>query len=554
MKTTLRLVMIVLVVMLVSQYAAVLAQSRGKSLKRAEKELRQANFGEAEKVYRQLIERDQNDKDARLGLSFALVKQGKLQESFEQAAQVIAADPLSARAHALLGTSLLRSGEFRNSIEALYTAVKFNNRESLAIAGLAEIEYFENRSRTAYDWLKRAVQLDPLEPDYYISLARACSRLEYYGEAADAYQRFLDVSPKTDIERRARIRGLIDFYRYLGTTKIHRTVGKEITTIPIYLVNHRPFINITVNGKGTLRFVIDTGASLSVISDKAAERLGIKPVASGGNARAIGGTGTFPIIYGLLDSITIGEARIEAVPVYIRTVHSAPDTVDEERADGYIGLSVLANFAVTLDYQARQMVLDRTPVREDLAAGKPNQQKEPSLSDPARVDILKSEAKPDAPPAASGTPTADAFEIPIRSTSGGLASAETRLPDMDRPLNFIIDTGATVSVVSKAIVKRHQLDGMKLQGQKYRVIGAAGIEEGAEALGLSTLTVSGLKKQNARALILDLDAVNETSGFEQHGILGGDYLSHFRIVLDLRRYQFKLTPQTAAITVAAEKQ
>jgi tetratricopeptide (TPR) repeat protein len=564
MRTTLRLVMIVLVVTLVSQSAAVRAESRGKALKRAEKELRQANFGEAEKIYRQLIERDQNDKIARLGLSFALIKQGKLQESFEQAAQVIAADPLSARAHALLGTSLLRSGEFRNSIEALYTAVKFNNRESLAIAGLAEIEYFENRSRTAYDWLKRAVQLDPLEPDYYISLARACSRLEYYGEAADAYQRFLDVTPKSDVERRARIRGLIDFYRYLGTTKIHRTLGKEISTVPINLVNHRPFINIVVNGKGTLRFVIDTGASLSVISDKAAERLGIKAVARGGNARAIGGTGTFPIIYGLLDSIMIGEARIEAVPVYIRTVHSAPDTIDEERADGYIGLSVLANFAVTLDYQARQMVLDRTPIREELTAGKPDQQRtDLPQSDPARPaqpnvlkneDALKSEAKPDAPPAASGNLGTGEFEIPIRSTSGGLASAETRLPDMDRPLNFIIDTGATVSVVSKAIVKRHQLDGLKLQGQKYRVIGAAGIEEGAEALGLSTLTVSGLKKKNARALILDLDAVNETSGFEQHGILGGDYLSHFRIVLDLRRYQFKLTPQTAAITVAAEKQ
>jgi tetratricopeptide (TPR) repeat protein len=375
MKTTLRLVMIVVVILLVSQSMAVLAESRGKALKRAEKELRQANFGEAEKIYRQLIERDQNDKDARLGLSFALIKQSKLQESFEQAAQVIAADPLSARAHALLGTALLRSGEFRNSIEALYTAVKFNNRESLAIAGLAEVEYFENRSRTAYDWLKRAVQLDPLEPDYYISLARACSRLEYYGEAADAYQRFLDVTPKADIERRARIRGLIDFYRYLGTTKIHRTVGKEITTVPIHLVNHRPFIDITVNGKGTLKFVIDTGASLSVISDKAAERLGIKPVARGGNARAIGGTGTFPIIYGLLDSIAIGESRIEAVPVYIRTVHSAPDTAEEERADGYIGLSVLANFAVTLDYQSRQMVLDRSPIREDPAAGKPDQQR-----------------------------------------------------------------------------------------------------------------------------------------------------------------------------------
>ncbi len=557
MKTTLRLLMLSLAVTLICQ--AALAESRGKAIKRAEKELRQANFVEAEKIYRQLIERDPADHPARLGLSFSLVKQGKFQDSFEQAAQVIAAEPINSRAHALLGVSLLRSGEFRNSIEALYTAVKFNNREALAIAGLAELEYFENRSRNAYEWLKRAVSLDPLEPDYYISLARACSRLEYYGEAADAYQRFLEGSPKTDFERRARIRGLIDFYRYLGTTKIHRTSGKEQTTISFSLVNHRPFVKVLINGKGPLLFVIDSGASLSVISDKAAERLGIKPVARGGNARAIGGTGTFPITYGLLDSIAIGEAKIEAVPVYIRTVHTTNETPLSERADGYIGLSVLANFGVTLDYQARQMTIDRTPIREEQpAAVKP---------DPARTDLPGSRIDPNnaskssADSSNTGKPEptttikiADSVDIPIRSTSGGLASAETHLPSMDRPLNFIIDTGATVSVVSKAAVKRHQLEVLKLQGEKYRVIGAAGIEDGAEALGLSTLTVSGLKKKNARALILDLDAVNETSGFEQHGILGGDFLSNFRVVLDLRRYQFRLTPQSPAITVASEKQ
>jgi hypothetical protein len=57
--------------------------------------------------------------------------------------------------------------------------------------------------------------------------------------------------------------------------------------------------------------------------------------------------------------------------------------------------------------------------------------------------------------------------------------------------------------------------------------------------------------KNARAVILDLDSINGESGFEQHGILGGDYLSHFRVVLDLRRFQFRITPQTDAISVAA---
>jgi tetratricopeptide (TPR) repeat protein len=520
--------------------ASAMAESRGKALKRASDEIRKANFIEAEKIYRHLLERDQTDKEARLGLSFALIKQIKLQEAYENAAQVIAADPLNSRAFALLGTALLRSGEFRNSVEALYTAVKFNNKEALAIAGLSEIEYYEHRTRNSYDGLRRAISLDPLEPDYYLSLARACSRLEYYNEAADAYQRFLDVTPKTDAERRARIRGLIDFYRYLGNTKIHRTSGKEVSTIPFDLINHRPFINVIVNGKGPLRFVIDTGASLSVISDKAAERLGVKPVARGGNARAVGGSGVFPIIYGLLDSITIGEARIEAVPVYIRTIHTAPDTPESEKADGYIGLSVLANYAVTLDYQARQMTLDRSPIREEAqqpgSAETANPSDAPRTETPIIGDII------------SG------FEIPIRSTSGGLASAETHLPNLSRPLNFIIDTGATTSVISKAAVERHALESLKIKGETIRVIGAAGIEDGVELLGLSALTVNGLKKSNSRAVILNLEAVNETSGFEQHGILGGDYLEHFRVVLDLRRYQFKLTPQSKAITVAVDKQ
>src|SRR5262249_36914043 len=196
MKKALRILTVLLAAALLPVVAS--AETRGKTLKRAEGEMRKANFTEAEKIYRRLLDKDQTDKEARLGLSFALVKQIKLQEAYENAAQVIAADPLNSRGFALLGTALLRSGEFRNSIEALYTAVKFNNKEALAIAGLSEIEYYEHRTRNSYDGLKRAISIDPTEPDYYLALARASSRLEYYNEAADAYQRFLDVTPKTD--------------------------------------------------------------------------------------------------------------------------------------------------------------------------------------------------------------------------------------------------------------------------------------------------------------------------------------------------------------------
>jgi predicted aspartyl protease len=522
-----------------------LAQTNAKVLKRAEGEIRKGNLDAAEKTYRELVAQNATDKAARLGLSFVLLKQSKLQESYDLATAVLATEPANARAHSLIGTALLRTGEFRTSVEALFTALKLNEREALAYAGLAEIEYFENRARNAYDGLRKAISIEPNEPDYYVSLARACSRLELYTEAADSYQRYLEVSPKTDIERRERIRGLIAFYRYLGTTKIHRAAGKEAGAIKFDLVRYRPFLNVMVNGKGPLRLVIDTGASLSVISDEAAARLGIKPVARGGNARAVGGSGTFPIVYGVLDSMQLGDVRIEAIPVYIRTVHHANDAPASERADGYIGLSMLANFLITIDYQKRELSLDRRFPQEQIAqAEQPGQPGQPAVT-------TVPEATPGVPAIAAaivGT------EVPIRSTSGGLASAETLLPQLERPLNFIIDTGATTTVISKATVARHQLEALKIAGETYRVIGAAGIEEGAEALGLSALTVSGLRKNNSRALILDLAAVNETSGFEQHGILGGDYLSHFLVKIDLRRYSMKLTPQTKAISVADGKQ
>ena len=536
----------------------VAGQSRGRLLKQAEKEVRQANFTSAESIYQQLLERDQADKAARLGLSFAQIKRSRFLEAYQNAAQVIAADPLNARAHSLLGTALLRSGDFRTSIESLYTAVRLSDREALAIAGLSDVEYFENRTRNAYAGLRRAIQLDPNEPDHYVSLARVCSRLEYYDEAADAFQRFLEVSPKTDAERRARIKGLIDFYRYLGSTRIHRTGGREVTSIPFEIVNFRPLINVRINGKGPVRLVIDTGASLSVISDQTAERLGIKAVARGGNARAIGGDVTFPIVYGLLDSLTIGETRIEMVPIYIRTVYSAPDVPEAERADGYLGLSMLSNFALTLDYKARQLTLDRTPI-SDAPVAVPDGKLTTTTTEnapPVRLGdpVVGSESTDSGRRSRDPGTLTDGFEVPIRSTSGGLVSTETNLPGVDRPLNFIIDTGASTSVISKAAVKSYQLESLIMPGVRVRVIGAAGVTDDTEAIGLNTLTVNGLRKNRSRALILDLNSVNETSGFEQHGVLGGDYLSHFRVVFDLRRYQFKLTPQTPAISVATPQQ
>ncbi|MDQ3754582.1 MAG: tetratricopeptide repeat protein, partial [Acidobacteriota bacterium] len=297
---------------------AALAAGGEKQHARANRAVRQGEFEAAEKLYRELIAKDPQDLQARLGLSFALLKQRKLQDAFDAAARVIAVDPTLPRAHALLGATLLAGGDFALSIEEFKTALSFKDDEALAIAGLAMIDFHENRAGLALAGLRRAMHIDPGEPDYLFNFAKAAARSERYREAADAYEAFLRIAPKTDADRRAYIRGLIDFLRYLGTQRqLYDANGAARAQIPFEIVNNRPVISIRINNaKEPLRFVIDTGSGMCVVSEEAAKRIGLRSVARGGTARAVGGGGRFDIVYGFLSSLHMGEARVENVPIY----------------------------------------------------------------------------------------------------------------------------------------------------------------------------------------------------------------------------------------------
>ncbi|MGI8997007.1 MAG: aspartyl protease family protein [Pyrinomonadaceae bacterium] len=491
---------------------AALASGGEKQLARAHRAVRQGEFEAAEKLYRELIAKDPQDLQARLGLSFALLKQRKLQDAFDAAARVIAVDPTLPRAHALLGAALLAGGDFALSVEEFKTALSFNGDEALAIAGLAMIDFHENRPSLALAGLRRAMHIDPNEPDYLFNFAKAAARSERYREAADAYEDFLRIAPKTDADRRAYIRGLIDFLRYLGTQRqLYDANGAARVQIPFEIVNNRPVINIRINhSKETLRFVIDTGSGMCVVSEEAAKRIGLRSVARGGTARAVGGGGRFDIVYGFLSSLHMGEARVENVPIYIRHFHST-----QEQIDGYVGLSILAKYLATMDYGTRTLFIDR----------------DARLAVPS-IEPLSTTAQP-AP--------ANAIELPIRSTANGIWCGVVKLAGVEKPQHFIIDTGATITVVSEALSKRETLERF-VQKRRLKVYGAAGVAEDVPLLLLPRVAVGPYAYQNLSAAVLDMEAINETSGFEQSGILGGNILRFFRVTFDFARGVLRLEP------------
>jgi predicted aspartyl protease/Flp pilus assembly protein TadD len=493
-----------------------------KALRRAEKALRDGEYEVAEKMFRELLAKDTHDKAARLGLSFSLLKQRLLQDAYDHAARVVLTDPLSSRAHALMGAAILGSGDFRNSVEEFRTALSIQENESLAIAGLAMVDFYENRLGSALRGLRRAVDLDSGEPDYLFNLGQASARSEKYKEAADSYERFLIIAPKTDADRRDRIRGLIEFLRYLGRQNtLYDLSGKNKTDVLFEPVDGRPVLKVRINGgKDSLRFVLDTGSGMSVISEETAKKLGLRSVARGGLARAVGGGGKFEIVYGFLSSLELGDVKIGNVPVYIRHFFD-----DKNPVDGYLGLSVISRFIAAVDYGNNTFSLRRA-----------SNSSEP---DPEAAN----------PDSSGQSRLAGAIEIPVRTTASGFLSGEVIVEGIEKPLNFIVDTGASVSVVSEKLSEAEDL-GSYLQPTRMRVFGAAGIAEDVKMVLLPKVLLGSFARERINAAVLDLEPLNETAGFTQDGILGANFLRHFRVSFDFPRGVIRLEPASKTQTTA----
>ena len=487
-----------------------------KAHRQAQKALRAGDFARAEQLYRDLLKTDERDNQAELGLSEALLKQRHFQDAFDHAARVIANEPLSARAHALLGSAMLASGDFRLSVEEFRTALALDENNATAMAGLGMVDFYENRTLDALGRLRHAVSIDSNEPDFIFDLAQAAARSERYKEAAEAYEQFLIIAPRTDTDRRARIRGMIDFLKYLGRqSALYSVSGSDRSVLAFESIDNRPILKIRINGsKEVFRFVLDTGSGMSVISEQTARKLGLKSVARGGLARAIGGGGRFEIVYGCIDSLDLGTIRVEKVPVYIRHFYDLYNPVD-----GYLGISALAQIVTSVDYGSRRMTFARQRSNSDLS----------TIGDRQPSQVL----------------SRSGIDIPLRTTSSGFLSGEVFIEGIKKPLNFIIDTGATVTVLSESLASLEEARGF-LQDDRMRVFGAAGIAENVHVALLPKVALGTFSQERINAAVLDLDPINETAGFQQNGILGGNFLRYFRVVFDFGHGVVRLEPLEVA--------
>ena len=469
-------------------------------MKLGDKLVRRGDYFEAEKVLKRAIGINPGHSGAKLKLALVHLKQRRLTDAYDVAFLIAKSEPKNSNAYAVLGATMLTAGKFREARTLFVNALRLNRKEALAWAGYGMLDFYENRILDSISNLREAVYHDPSEPDYFFALAQVSARAERYKDAADAYHQFLYISRNTDDDRRARIKGLINFLRFLGQKQsLYVTAGGAETSVPIEVVGNRPVIKLRVNDRSEpLRFVLDTGSGISVISEATAKHLGIEPITRGGFAKGIGGDGRFEIVYGFLKQVEIGDVGIRNVPVYIRKFHSTGDEVD-----GYIGLSLISKFLTTIDYGGLTFSL----------------------------------TKKDNDPSAAET----GLSLPLRLTSSGFLSGEVQLEGIEEPLNFIVDTGASVSVISDDVANSDGISSF-VKSEKMRVVGSAGIADDVPSFLLPRVSFGAHSRKSITAIALDLDTINESSGFEQAGILGGNFLRNYRMTFDFKNSKVTFVP------------
>lgn len=506
MASTARIARSVLVVLLVTAAAGPAAggaQKLPKEVKRGYDAMRQGRYDHAVERFEEALEKSPESAEARLGLSWAFLKGRRFYSSVENAVKVLERDPASARAHSLIGMVLMRVGALPDASKYLQKALELDPRDPFALAGLAEIDMFSGRLEEGLKQARLAATRAPREPDFQFLLGQCAARQERFEEAATAYENYLATASHLDSDRRDRIRGLIQLYRRLNGRNLYYVTGPKSVDVPLVATTSRlPTVEVMLNGEGPFRFVVDTGAGFVVVSKEVAKRLGMREVARGGTSRGVSGTGRFDIVYGVIDRLSMAEMSMASVPTYIREVYES----EHAPVDGYIGLSVLGQFKAAVDYERR--ILE-----------------------------LRPESEPAAPLGEHDV------EVPYRITNGGMLSVRVDI-GKQVPLNFIVDTGATSTVVSQKAFERFNLVEKQHKGVSVRVTGAGGVTDDVPVVVLDRLAVVGAvtMRDLVRAIVLDLEPVNETAGFEQAGIIGSDVLRFYRVEFEFARGRLIFRP------------
>lgn len=254
------------------------------------------------------------------GLVKSLLRSAEFKRARAVAAVLAEEAPEDAEALALLGDTRWSAGNFDAAEQSYRESLARNPTQPRALSGMARGLDSRGRLDEALEYARRAVEAGPREPEFHHTLGFVLERHRRFPEAALAYTNYSNLLPNKDTsEVAAWARQRIKFLNSFGQRQPFEVKsGTEgvVHTLPFKLRKDKIIVTATVNGRGEMDFVLDTGAEMTVVSTRTAQRYGIAPVVYTLSA-GVGGVGLRGLMVGTMARLQIGSLVIERVPALI---------------------------------------------------------------------------------------------------------------------------------------------------------------------------------------------------------------------------------------------
>jgi len=264
--------------------------------------------------------------------------------------------------------------------------------------------------------------------------------------------------------------------------------------LPFEYSGNEIIIKASLNGKES-KFIVDTGASQSVIDKATAASLGSRPLST---FSITAGSQAVPLSYTNVPSLTIGDITFYDIPVLVTDLSHIG-----EKPSGLIGANILRRFLVTINYDDKTL----------------------TLADPRTVHV-----------------TNKALVVPTKPVFGGTALIVEGRFDDKTSINFLVDTGASFNNLPQSLAKPLYNGTILPVGIIYGIDG--------QRMNIGALKVNNLKLGNVNVsspvftVAPDRNPAHNglfTSG--AMGILGNPIWSQFKTTIDYRNEQLILEPR-----------
>ena len=118
-------------------------------------------------------------------------------------------------------------------------------------------------------------------------------------------------------------------------------VSRSLIVIPVFL-----------NDSGPYKFLLDTGASITVLATRLARQLNLR---HGRTESLAGAAGNLPVNIRTLETLRLGDIRIKHAEVAVADF----DLMRSLNVDGIVGANHLMSFSVSIDYPKRLVRIER---------------------------------------------------------------------------------------------------------------------------------------------------------------------------------------------------